>query len=94
VPDEQCATAMIEIGFGECEGFLNAQPCAPEDHDQPAEPAAVGAVSGGAHDGDDFLDLRRIGRVAQTFVARRATVVESRHGRWRSTSTRAVEQQL
>jgi hypothetical protein len=52
------------------------------------------SVPGGAHDGDDLFDLRRIGRVAQTFVARRVTSVESRHRRRRSTSTGAVEQKL
>jgi len=29
------------------------------------------AVAGGAHDGDDLLDPRRIGRIAQPLVARR-----------------------
>jgi hypothetical protein len=33
-PDEQCAAALIEIGFGEREHFLDAQSGAPEDHDQ------------------------------------------------------------
>jgi hypothetical protein len=55
---------MIEIGFGEGERFLGAQPGAPRDHDQAAQPAAVRAIAGGAHDGDDLLILRRIGWVA------------------------------
>jgi hypothetical protein len=33
VADEQCAAAVIEIGFGEAEGFLDAYPRAPEDDD-------------------------------------------------------------
>ena len=47
-PDEQRAAAVIEIRFGTHERFLDASPCSPED--QAAEPAAVGAVTGGAHD--------------------------------------------
>jgi hypothetical protein len=31
--DEQRAAAVIEIGFGEAESFLDASPGAPEDHD-------------------------------------------------------------
>jgi hypothetical protein len=94
VSDEQRAAGMVEIGFGEGEGFLDAQSGAPQDHDQATEPAAVCAVTGGAHDGDDLLDLRWIGCVAQTLVARRATGVEPRHGRRRATPTGAVQQQL
>jgi hypothetical protein len=54
----------------------------------------VRTVTGGAHDGDDLLHLRWIGRIAQILVAGRATGVESRHRRRRSTSTGAIEQQL
>jgi hypothetical protein len=49
---------VIEIGFGEAEGFLDAEPGAPEDHDQAAQAASVGAVASGAHDGDDALSVR------------------------------------
>ena len=85
---------MIEIALGERERFLDAQAGAPQDHDQPAQAATVRAVAGGAHDGDDLFDLRRIGRVAQALVARRATGVESRQRRGRSTSTGTIELQL
>jgi hypothetical protein len=54
----------------------------------------VRVVTGGAHDGNDLFHLRRIGRIAETLVARRSTAMESRHRRWRSTSTGAVELQL
>jgi hypothetical protein len=92
--DEQRAAAVVEIGFGERERFLNAQPCAPQNDDQPAKPAAVWAIAGSAHDGDDLLHLGWISRVAQTLVAWRAAGVESRHRRGRSTSTSRFEQQL
>jgi hypothetical protein len=53
---------VIQIGSGARERFLDAQPGAPQDHDQAAEPA-VWPLAGSAHDGDDLLHLRWIGRV-------------------------------
>jgi hypothetical protein len=35
-PDQQRATALVEIAFGEGERFLDAQTGPPHDHDQPA----------------------------------------------------------
>jgi hypothetical protein len=92
--DEQRAAALIEIGLGERERDLDAQPGSPEDHDQTANPATVRAVSGSGHDGADLLDLRRIGRVAQTLAARRATREKSRHRRRRSATTGTIELQI
>jgi hypothetical protein len=57
-PHEHGATALIEIGLGEGERFLDAQHSTPQDHDQRAQPKAVRAVAGGAHDGDDLFHLR------------------------------------
>jgi hypothetical protein len=63
-------------------------------HDQSAQAAAVRAIPGGAHDGDNLFDLRRVGREAETRVSSCVTGVEIRQRCRRSTSTRAVEQQL
>ena len=73
---------------------MDAQPGAPEHDDQPAQPPAVAPVAGGAHDGDDLLDGRRIGRVAHALVARRAAGVEPGHRRRRAAATGGIEQQL
>jgi hypothetical protein len=54
----------------------------------------VRTVAGGAHDGDDLLDLGRIGRIPQSLVVRRTSGVKSWHRRRRATSAGAVEQQL
>jgi hypothetical protein len=35
-PDQERATALVEIAFGERERFLYAQPGSPHDHDQSA----------------------------------------------------------
>ena len=40
---------------------MDAQPGAPEHDDQAAQPAAVDAVAGVAHDGDDRLDRGWVG---------------------------------
>ena len=39
--DEQRAAALIEIGLGERERLVDAQPGSPEEHDQGAQTAAV-----------------------------------------------------
>jgi hypothetical protein len=69
--DEQRAASLVEIGLGKGKPFLDAQPRSPQDHDQRAQPAAVRVVTGGPHDGDVLLDLRPIGRTAQTLVVAR-----------------------
>jgi hypothetical protein len=82
------ATEVVPRGFG-------SWPLSPsKDDDEAAEPAAVCAVSGGAHDGDDLLHLRWVGRVPQAFVARRPTREKSRHRRWRAATTGTVELQI
>jgi hypothetical protein len=55
---------------------------------------AMRAVAGRPHDGDDLLNLGRIGGIAETLVSRRSTSVEARHGRRRAASTSAVKQHL
>jgi hypothetical protein len=54
--DEQRSAARVEVGLGERERLVDAQAGAPEHDDQAAQPAAVDAVAGTAHDGDDLLD--------------------------------------
>jgi hypothetical protein len=80
-PHQQRAAAWVEVGLGESERLVDAQPGTPEDHDQAAQPNPVRVVTGGAHDGDDLLDLGRIGRIPHALVARRTAGVESRHRR-------------
>jgi hypothetical protein len=78
---EQRSAPRIQVGFGERECLVNPQASAPEHDDQPAQPAPVDAVAGVAHHRDDLLDRRRIGRVADPLVARRATNMELRQRR-------------
>jgi len=85
---------VIEIALVEREGFLDAQTGAPHDHDQPAQAPAVRYISSGSHYRDDLFDLRRIGRIAQTFVAWGVAGVEARQRGRRSTSTGTIEREL
>ena len=73
---------------------MDAQPCPPQDDDQRAQAPPVATTARCTHDGDDFLDGRRVRRIAQPLVAWRATGVEPRHGRRRPTSTGTIEQVL
>jgi hypothetical protein len=75
--DEDRAAAGVEVSLGERERFVASQPGAPEHDDQPAHPQAVGRCTGLAHDGDDLLDLRRIGGIATALVARRSAGMEA-----------------
>src|SRR5215207_7012913 len=79
-PHEQRSAARVEVGLGERERLADAQAGAPQHDDQAAQPVAVDAVAGAAHDGHDLLDRRRVGRVAHPLVARRPAGVELRQG--------------
>jgi hypothetical protein len=57
-----------------------------------AKPVSVGTVTDRAHDGDDLLDRRRIGRILLALVARRAASVIARHRRGRATMPSGVQQ--
>src|SRR5215207_6958374 len=63
---EQRPAPVVEMGFGEGQRFLDAQPGPPEDDDQATQASPVRAVAGRAHDGDDLLNFGRIGGIAET----------------------------
>lgn len=60
------AAQAVKIRLGKIQRLADPKPGAPQHHDQGAQPCAVRTVAGGAHDRDDLLDRRRIGRVADT----------------------------
>jgi hypothetical protein len=55
--DKHCGAALIEIGLGERQRLVDAQPGPPQNHDQPAQPTAMRVITSGAHDGDDLFDF-------------------------------------
>ena len=73
---QQRSATRVQVGFGERERLVDTQAGAPEHDDQPTQPAAVHAVAGGAHNGDDLLHRRWVGRVADPLVARRPASME------------------
>jgi hypothetical protein len=93
-PDKQRAAAAVQARLAKRQRLVDAQPGPPKHDDHTAQPTSVTAIAGRPHDGDDLLDGRRVGRIAQALVAGRATDVETRHGRRRATSTGTIKQQL
>ena len=85
---------MVDVGFAECERLVDAKAGPPEDDDQAAQTAAMRSVTGGAQDGDDLFDGRRVGRIAQPLNARWSPGMESGHRRGRTPPTGCVEQNL
>jgi hypothetical protein len=73
---------------------MDPQSGAPQDDDQPAQPATVDTIAGAAHHGDDLLDRRRVGRIAHPLVARRTAGMKGRQRRGRATAAGGIEQQL
>jgi len=83
--------AAIEVGLAQRERFVDAKTGPPQHDDQPAQPPAMQAVAGDAHDRDDLLNGARVGWIAQALVARRMTGVKAGHRRRRpSTRTWAL----
>jgi hypothetical protein len=68
MPDQQAATALVQIRLRERKGLVDPNARAPQHNDQTAHPPAVTSVSGLAHDRDDLVDRGRIGRVTAAFV--------------------------
>src|SRR4051812_7717780 len=79
--DEYAAGRRVQITLGEREGLADPQAGAPHQHDQRPGAQAARGVAGAAHDRHEFIDRRRIARVAQALVARRTAAAMARHGR-------------
>jgi hypothetical protein len=89
--DEQRAAAAIEVRLAQRERFVDAQAGAPQHDDKPAKPPTVHTVAGDPHDCDDLLYGGRVGRIAQTFVARGTTGMKAGHRRRRPATTGGIK---
>jgi hypothetical protein len=85
---------MVEVALAEGKRLVDTQSGPPQQDDQRTPAEAIGAVDAGAHHGDDLLDQGWVGGIADAFVARLASGVESRHRGRRRTTTGGIEQQL
>jgi hypothetical protein len=74
-PDEDRAAVAVEVALLDGERFADPQAGTAEQHDQRPESMAVSAVTGRAHNRDDLLDRRWVGRVLLALVAWRAASV-------------------
>jgi hypothetical protein len=92
VADEHRSGARLEVVLGDGERLVDAQPGAPEQHDEAPHAGAMEPVAGLAHHRDDFLDRGRIGRVAQSLVARRAPGEIAGQGDGRATAAGGIDQ--
>jgi hypothetical protein len=92
VTNQQGPAALVDVGLGQGEGFGDPQPAAPEHRDQRPDPEAVPGVAGLAHDEDDLLRARRIGRVLPAFVGRHSAAQDPGGRRRRATTPGHVEQ--
>ena len=68
---EDRAAHRVKVGLGERERFADSQAATPKDDDERTEPDPVCIITRCAHDRDDLLDRRRIGRIAQALYAGR-----------------------
>jgi hypothetical protein len=92
VADEHRTGPRLEVVLSDGERLGDAQPGAPEQHDQGPHSSAVGAVARLAHDGNDLLDAGRVGRVAQPLVTRRPPGEIAGQGDRRATTTGGIQQ--
>ena len=91
VAHEQRPAPAVEIALAERQRLGDAQAAAPEDHDQGAEPVAVGVIVGLSHHGNDLFHGRWVGGIEPPLVAGRTSGVVAGHGRRRATPTRGIE---
>ena len=78
------ATRAVEVALGQRERFADPQTGTPEHDNHAAQAHAIWVNACGAHHGDDLLDGRRVGRVAQTLVARRSVLMKAGQRRRRA----------
>jgi hypothetical protein len=90
VTNEHSTTIVVQVGLVERERLADPQSGAPKHDDHGPEADSVRVIAGGAHDGDDLLDGRRIG----CFVVRRHASMEVGGGRGGPVPSGAIEQLL
>jgi hypothetical protein len=90
-PHEYRAAARLEVELGQIERLLDAQPGAPEHHDQAAGAVAVESVAAATHHLNDLLGPRRVGRIPATLTARPSPSEIAGHGGRGSAATERIQ---
>jgi hypothetical protein len=90
-PNKDRSASTIEVALMKRERLADSETGTPEQHNECAESASVGAIADGSHDCDDLLHGRRVGRVLLAFVSWRAPAVVAGHRRRRAAVARNVE---
>jgi len=67
-PNEHGAAAAVKIALLKRERFTDPQPRTPQQHDQGTKAVTVGTAADRAHNSDDLLNSRRIGRILLALV--------------------------
>jgi hypothetical protein len=83
---------LVKVGLVQRERFLDPQRRAPQHDDQRAGAQPVAAVPGSAHDRDDLIDGRRIGRKRAALVVGLAAGVVAGQRRPRPATASGIEQ--
>src|SRR6266511_794946 len=89
--DQHRPAGGLQISLPKRERLRDPKPGAPKDDHKSAEAKPRRAIAGPAHDRDDLLDPRRVGRVSPALVSRRTTGAVSRQGGRRATAARGVK---
>jgi hypothetical protein len=90
--DEDGASRSVEVTLGEVKRLADTQTGTPQDHHQRPQASTVRPITGRAHDCDDLLDPRRIGRIAKALVSRGSPLVVAGHRGRRATMTSSIQQ--
>jgi len=83
---------VVEVGLVERQRLVDPPARAPQHDHEAAQAATVAPVAGSAHDRDDLLDGRRVGRITASLIPWRTAGVLPRHRGRRPPTTRGIEQ--
>ena len=92
VTHQDRAARGIQVGLREIGRLTDPQTRPPQNHDQRAQPGAVGAAAGFAHHRDDLLDRGRVRRIPPALVSGSTTLVKAGHRDRRPAMTSRVIQ--
>src|ERR1035441_2393104 len=88
--DEDGASRSVKVTLGEVKRPADPETGTPQDHHRRPQASTAKPITGRAHDCDDLLDRRRIGRIAKALVPRGSPLVVAGHRGRRATMARRL----